>query len=115
MLTTHIFFFFFFLMIRRPPRSTLFPTRRSSDLERYRPLGDPTRHLQALITLISRCKDEDIAPDEYRAAAERLREAAAAAPDDAELADLAVQQVELAATYAKYQDVMAREGAIDFG
>src|SRR5205823_14193168 len=26
------FFHFFFLMIRRPPRSTLFPTRRSSDL-----------------------------------------------------------------------------------
>src|SRR2546422_2954605 len=26
------FSFFFFLMIRRPPRSTLFPTRRSSDL-----------------------------------------------------------------------------------
>src|SRR3712207_8737937 len=25
-------FIFFFLMIRRPPRSTLFPTRRSSDL-----------------------------------------------------------------------------------
>ena len=27
-----IFFYFFFLMIRRPPRSTLFPSRRSSDL-----------------------------------------------------------------------------------
>src|SRR5882762_8138933 len=27
-----LFFFFFFLMIRRPPRSTPFPTRRSSDL-----------------------------------------------------------------------------------
>src|SRR5712672_2152982 len=27
--------FFFFLMIRRPPRSTLFPTRRSSDLEAF--------------------------------------------------------------------------------
>src|SRR2546430_7701747 len=27
------FFFFFFLMIRRPPRSTLFPSRRSSDLD----------------------------------------------------------------------------------
>src|ERR671922_1199432 len=51
-------------------------------LERYRPLGDPTRHLQALITLISRCKDEDISPDEYRACAERLRAEAAAAPDD---------------------------------
>src|SRR5438876_10579582 len=29
-----VFFFFFFLMIRRPPISTLFPTRRSSDLAR---------------------------------------------------------------------------------
>src|SRR5436309_11648750 len=28
-----LFYFFFFLMIRRPPRSTLFPTRRSSDLQ----------------------------------------------------------------------------------
>src|SRR5688572_31466344 len=28
-----VLIFFFFLVIRRPPRSTLFPTRRSSDLE----------------------------------------------------------------------------------
>src|SRR6185295_12682605 len=41
-------------------------------LGRYRPLGDPTRHLQALITLVSRCKDEDISPEDYRACAERL-------------------------------------------
>src|SRR6266542_2257035 len=84
-------------------------------LERYRPLGDPTRHLQAMITLISRCKDEDISPGEYRAAAERLRAEAAAAPEDVELGDRAVQQAELAATYAKYQELMARDGAIDFG
>src|SRR6266498_3258930 len=32
MITKDVMFFFFFLMIRRPPRSTLFPTRRSSDL-----------------------------------------------------------------------------------
>src|SRR3712207_9203940 len=32
-LVCYTFFFFFFLMIRRPPRSTLFPTRRSSDLQ----------------------------------------------------------------------------------
>src|SRR2546426_8164463 len=40
-------FYFFFLMIRRPPRSTLFPTRRSSDLaghgERPRGRGDSAR------------------------------------------------------------------------
>ena len=26
------------------------------------PLGDPTRHIQAIIGLISRCKDEDVSP-----------------------------------------------------
>src|SRR5206468_11924414 len=31
--TLFICFLFFFLMLRRPPRSTLFPTRRSSDLK----------------------------------------------------------------------------------
>src|SRR5690349_23003757 len=32
----------FFLMIRRPPRSTLFPTRRSSDLLENRGRRDPS-------------------------------------------------------------------------
>ena len=49
-------------------------------LAHYRPLGDPTRHLQAMISLFSRCKDEDIAPPEYVAYAERLAETAAALP-----------------------------------
>src|SRR3989442_2804266 len=32
--------FFFFLMIRRPPRSTPFPTRRSSDLDAHKELDE---------------------------------------------------------------------------
>jgi len=84
-------------------------------LERYRPLGDPTRHLQAIITLISRCKDEDISPEEYRACVDRLAAQAAASPDDVALADRAAQQAELAATYVAYQELMARDGAVDFG
>jgi DNA helicase-2/ATP-dependent DNA helicase PcrA len=84
-------------------------------LVRYRPLGDPTRHLQALITLVSRCKDEDIAPEDYAACAARLQAQAAASPEDADLRDHAAAQVELAATYARYQELMAREGNIDFG
>src|SRR5258705_1438205 len=84
-------------------------------LQRYRPLGDPTRHLQAIITLVSRCKDEDIAPEAYAACPERVRAAAAAAPDDADAADRAAAQAELAAVYAAYQDVMGRAGNIDFG
>jgi DNA helicase-2/ATP-dependent DNA helicase PcrA len=84
-------------------------------MARYRPLGDPTRYLQAIITLISRCKDEDIAPDDYARCAARLREAAAAASDDAEASDRAEAQVELAATYKKYQSLMSRADRIDFG
>src|SRR5437867_3767892 len=84
-------------------------------LERYRPLGDPTRHIRALITLISRCKDADVSTEEYAAHAERLAALARAAPDDEELRERAAQQVELARTYAKYQELMAASGAIDFG
>src|SRR5256885_10917628 len=54
-------------------------------LERNRPFGDPTRYLQSLITLFSRCKDEDISPDEYLACAARLRSSA----DDEEKLDRA--------------------------
>jgi DNA helicase-2/ATP-dependent DNA helicase PcrA len=80
-------------------------------LDRYRPLGDPTRHVQAIISLISRCKDEDISPAEYHACAERLRLEA----QDEEGQDRAAQQAELAATFARYQELMARESAVDFG
>ena len=84
-------------------------------LDRYRPLGDPTRHLQAIITLISRLKDENIAPETYVAHAEAMRADAVAHPDDEERRDRAAQQLELARTYTRYQELMAREGAIDFG
>jgi len=84
-------------------------------LAHYRPLGDPTRHLQALITLISRCKDEDISPEEYHAHAERLAREAAAAVDYEEARERAAQQRELAATYAKYEELMTRDGCVDFG
>src|SRR5256885_5923540 len=53
-------------------------------LAHYRPLGDPTRHLQALITLISRCKDEDISAEEDQAPAGRLGRDTADAVDYAE-------------------------------
>src|SRR5438093_8695471 len=84
-------------------------------LAHYRPLGDPTRHHQALIKLISRCKDEDISPEEYQAHAGRLEREAAAAVDYEEARERAAQQRELAATYAKYQELMARDGCVDFG
>ncbi|MBI3454541.1 MAG: UvrD-helicase domain-containing protein [Candidatus Rokubacteria bacterium] len=84
-------------------------------LDQYRPLGDPTRHLQALIALFGRAKDEDISPEEYRAYAEAVAAEAAARPDDVAGRDRAARALELARTYAAYQALMAREGVIDFG
>src|SRR3990170_773751 len=80
-------------------------------LKHYRPLGDPTRHLQAIISHISRLKDEDVSPEEYLAWAEGRLGAAA---DDAVRLE-AEAHVELARTYAQYQTLMARLGQMDFG
>jgi DNA helicase-2/ATP-dependent DNA helicase PcrA len=84
-------------------------------LVHYRPLGDPTRHIRALITLVSRCKDEDISPEEYLAYVERLAAEVSGAADYEEACERVAQQRELAATYAKYQELMARDGCVDFG
>lgn len=84
-------------------------------LDRYRPLGDPTRFLDALLRLISRAKDEDIAPDDYIAAAARLADAAAANPEDGALAERAAQQAELASGYAAYDRLMRANDRLDFG
>ncbi|HVQ74516.1 MAG TPA: ATP-dependent DNA helicase, partial [Candidatus Binatia bacterium] len=80
-------------------------------LRHYRPLGDPTRHLQAILTLFSRLKDEDVGPDEYLRHADAML--AAAADPEAQL--VAEQQVELARTYARYETLMVEAGQVDFG
>src|SRR5207253_4761094 len=72
-------------------------------LQRYRPLGDPTRHLAALLTLISRAKDEDVSPAAYRSWVEAHR---ATALDDEER-DEAERHRELAAFHQAYQSLLA--------
>ena len=84
-------------------------------LDYFRPLGDPTRHVDALITLWSRAKDEDVTPDDYDAYAARLAAEAAAQPDNPALAEQARQQREIAGTYRAYQAMLAEAGCVDFG
>ncbi|HZS32269.1 MAG TPA: ATP-dependent DNA helicase [Methylomirabilota bacterium] len=84
-------------------------------LHHFRPLGEPTRHLQALAGLFGRAKDEDVSPEDYLAHAEAVAAAAAAHPDDPERRDLASRTRELAGAYAAYRDLMTREGLVDFG
>jgi DNA helicase-2/ATP-dependent DNA helicase PcrA len=80
-------------------------------LERFRPLGDPTRHLAALTTLVSLAKDEDVSPEQYRAWAE-ARHAAAASDEEQ---DEARSQLELAAFYEAHQRLLGEAGLVDFG
>jgi DNA helicase-2/ATP-dependent DNA helicase PcrA len=80
-------------------------------LVRFRPLGDPTRHLAALATLVSRAKDEDVSPGQYRAWAEE-RLTAAAADDER---DEAEKHLELATFYEAHQRLLAEAGLMDFG
>ncbi|TFG68020.1 MAG: ATP-dependent helicase, partial [Thermomicrobiales bacterium] len=92
------------------------------DLDVYRPLGDPTRFLSALATLFSRCKDEDIAPEDFLAHADRLATEARALTESIDGSDVmgaatetARQQGELARAYATYQALLGANGCIDFG
>jgi len=85
------------------------------ELDEYRPLGDPTRFLGALATLFSRCKDEDVSPQAYLAHADELAIRSGADPDDEALAEDARRHGELARAYARYQELLANAGFIDFG
>ncbi len=84
-------------------------------LDRYRPLGDPTRFLSSLVTLIGRLRDEDIGPQAYLDAARDLAERSAAAPQDEALAEEASRHAELAATFQAYEQLMRTTDRLDFG
>jgi len=54
-------------------------------LSYYCPLGNPTRYIQAILTLISRAKDEDVTPEDYLEYVGQLEERARENPEDKEL------------------------------
>jgi ATP-dependent DNA helicase UvrD/PcrA len=95
------------------PEQVIFCRERlwSLPLRRFRPLGDPTRHLSALLGLVSRAKDEDVSPAAYR----QWAEAKAAAARDEAARDEAERHQELAAFYEAYQRLLSEAGAVDFG
>ncbi|MBI5047633.1 MAG: UvrD-helicase domain-containing protein [Deltaproteobacteria bacterium] len=82
-------------------------------LNYYRPLGNPTKYISAITGLISRLKDEDVGPEEYAGYIEKLKEAKGKGQEVEEVE--IIQQDELAKTYAKYQELMAKHGYLDFG
>jgi len=85
------------------------------NLSYYRPLAEPTRFIEALISLFSRAKDEDVSPKEYLKVAQELALKSKESPEDKALEEEALQQMEIASSYAKYQELLGREGLLDFG
>ncbi|MFH1145512.1 MAG: UvrD-helicase domain-containing protein [bacterium] len=97
------------------------------NLDYYRPLGNPTKFIHALVKHFSRAKDEEVTTEEYLSYAEELKLNAGLVDgpkpkakkkkkdgiviDPAE----AMRIAEVADAYHVYQQVMLQHNALDFG
>lgn len=79
-------------------------------LDYYRPLGQPTRHIQEVLEAIRRLKQEDVRPEDYIRYAEDLGRRAGG---DAER-ETARKHREIARVFAAYQALLKDRGLIDF-
>lgn len=84
-------------------------------LKYFRPLGDPTHYMEAILNLIARAKDEDVSWQEYLEYAKTLVKKAEENPNNRVLQEKAEKELEIANCYRKYQELLAKEGRIDFG
>jgi len=69
----------------------------------FRPLGNPTKFLNALLTHFSRLKDEDVSPKEYLQWTKKQ-----------ESTEEKAEYLELANSYKKYEELKIKESAMDF-
>jgi DNA helicase-2/ATP-dependent DNA helicase PcrA len=83
------------------------------ELDYYRPLGNPTKFISALVKHFSRLKDEDISPAEYLKYAKGLTKGKAkkSEEDRAE----AERILEIAKAYDVYNQLLLDNNALDFG
>ncbi len=89
------------------------------DLDYYRPLGNPTKFLHAMLRHFSRCKDEDISPEDYLKYASALAVKAdglgEATDTEQQMQDESKRLRELASAYRVYQNLLLEEGSLDLG
>src|SRR3990170_682422 len=78
------------------------------DLKILKPLSNPTKHLEALLKYFSRLKDEDISPKEFLDYVKRK--------EKKEKSNKEWQkQLEISRVYEKYEELMLKNGFLDFG
>ncbi|PIZ00971.1 hypothetical protein COY61_01085, partial [bacterium (Candidatus Gribaldobacteria) CG_4_10_14_0_8_um_filter_33_9] len=79
-------------------------------LDYYKPLGNPTRFIQALVSHFSHCKDQGIYPEDYLKYSEKIK-----TRDDAPEKDETQRIVEIANAYHIYQRLLLENSCLDFG
>ncbi|HRY36295.1 MAG TPA: ATP-dependent DNA helicase [Candidatus Magasanikbacteria bacterium] len=80
------------------------------NLDYYRPLGNPVRHIHELIKHFSKCKDELITPEKYLEYAENLK----LDKDNVEIEEK-TRLSEVANAYHVYNRLLLDSNALDFG
>ncbi|MDP8266054.1 MAG: UvrD-helicase domain-containing protein [Candidatus Aceula meridiana] len=104
-----------FKVLTRPQAAVFFQEHLFNfQLEHFRPLGNPTKFVDAMISLFSRARDEDVSPQEYFCFAQELKQESVKDKKDAALAEEADRQMELARCYDQYQTLLLKEGKLDF-
>src|SRR3989344_8463599 len=73
------------------------------ELNIFRPLGNPTKFLDALLIHFSRLKDEDVSPTDYLKWIKQQK-----------ITGETEQYLELANAYKKYEELKIKEGEMDF-
>lgn len=91
------------------------------DLDYYRPLGNPTKFVQALVKHFGRAKDEDVLPGDYLEYAKKLqldrdddKFLKKKGADDEEISE-DKRIMEVANAYHAYQQLLLDNSALDFG
>lgn len=85
------------------------------NLDYYKPLGNPTKFIHALLTHFSRCKDEEIYPEQYLEYAEKQELDLDSKQGDEGLVDEVRRLKEIANAYHVYQQLLLDNNALDFG
>lgn len=80
------------------------------NLDYYRPISNPTRHIHELIKHFSKCKDELISPEDYLAYAENIK----LDKDEADV-DEKTRLAEISNAYHTYNHLLLSNNALDFG
>lgn len=101
--------------IMTPPQAWIFVKEHlyEFDFKYFRPLGNPTKFLQDLLTLFSRAADEDVAPNEYfRWASSKLKVKSSKLRGEEK--EEAEKQMEIARAYETYSALKTLHSKLDF-